>query len=100
MLQKLKKFWNNKLLGKARNPEDINDSKWSELNSIEKDMIMENIYIRVTELEEDNARLIQEISDMPAQCDKCFNYEGIDGVCIKCESIGVIQKSQLMGWPW
>ena len=100
MWEIIKRFWTRKILHKVYDLDDIEDMEWSEMNRSEKDLIMENLYIRVTELESNVEALVHYLSTVPTKCDKCFNFEGQEGVCFKCDDSGITQKGQLIGWPW
>lgn len=101
MWEKIKKFWIRKVLRKVYSLDDIENLEWTNMNMSEKNIIVENLYARVTELENNIEELVYYLSDVPTKCDKCFNYDhDSDEDCFKCENSGIIRKSQLMGWVW
>ena len=97
---KFNRFWTRKVLRKIHDYADMETLDWADMNGSEQNAMMENLYIRVTELEHSVSELVSCVSKIPAQCDKCSNYDGLYSECFKCESSGVITKSQAIGWPW
>lgn len=98
--KKFKKFFVRKILREVYSIDDMESMEWSEMNDAEKNMITENLYMRVSELESSHEAIIHYMSTVPTRCDKCSNYEGREVNCFKCENSGVVQKDQLIGWPW
>ncbi len=88
MLSKLKSLFKRKPKPKC----------WRNLSRDEKDSLIEELVIRLEDLEEDNALLKKEFGELSAYCDKC------DGnklqYCLKCNGTGIVKKSRLLDWPW
>ena len=99
-IKKVRKFLVRKVLREIYNIDDINSMDWSEMNNTEKDLIMENLYSRITEIEDNHQAMVFYMSTVPNRCDKFSNYEDPEMNCFKCENSGVVQKDQLIGWPW
>lgn len=57
---------------------------------------IEALEVQVNELTNDRDALVQEMSEMPAYCDKC---EG-SPTCLKCAGTGIVKKKQLFTWRW
>ena len=58
MWEKIKKFWIRKVLRKVYSLDDIENLEWTTMNMSEKNIIVENLYLRVTELENNIEELV------------------------------------------
>lgn len=82
-----------KSLFKKKKPE-----RWSQFNKYEKDAIIEDMWVRLIELEEDRNLLVNEIGEMPTYCDKCDISK--TKLCSKCGGSGIVKRNRLMSWNW
>src|SRR5689334_20204198 len=71
-----------KSLFKKKKPE-----RWSQFNKYEKDAIIEDMWVRLIELEEDRTLLVNELGEMPTYCDKCEISK--TKLCSKCGGSGI-----------
>ena len=71
---------------------------WRHLSKEEKDILIEDLVLRLDNLEEDNELLKKELGELSSYCDKC---EGSKlQYCLKCNGTGIVKKSRLIDWPW